>query len=40
MPKMEFSRSMNNEELCAFLEEQGVEGDDLKKIKGKLVNVY
>ena len=33
--KMEFSTSMNGDQLCAYLEEQGIEGDDLKKIKGR-----
>ena len=33
--KMDFSRSMSGVELSAFLEEQGLEGEDLRKIRGQ-----
>jgi hypothetical protein len=35
MAELEFSKSMTSQELCAYLEEIGMEGDDLKKISGE-----
>lgn len=31
-----FSKSMKVEDLCIYLEQQGLEGEDLQKIRGKL----
>ena len=35
MAEREFSRSMSNKDLCEYLEEIGLEGDDLRKIQSK-----